>query len=359
MDFVTDRSGRHLVRINEIMEVPEYVKQSSVDERQLPELADHQFADPKAREFPIDSPGHIFLSYGYCKSAGLQNQAILTRIEQAGQKMGVYEDLKRLDEAINQRTKEASADSEPEPTKYAVYLDFGKGDPESVDPIFKEGGVQGFYRIETLSDIEDSAVKLANFRQSLPLSVFVDGAQAIVKAAKEQGVSMQYIPRIIQDYGRDAMTNWGTVEHEAAKRKEATGDERYLEVAKTACYNHEERSGKDFAELWEELDRQNKVAYDHWLRDPYIIFLSGPEREKRAEELENWCLLFGTAVPKREIASFPMERLQSNFPKESAEQLTKIVKQASNAPGREVSQQLQELPDGVQRGFLRLLAYAG
>src|SRR4051812_44046703 len=128
-DFIKDASGRHLLRLSQITQVPDYVKTAAVDADCIVTLGDHFFADPVHRTFPCDTPGHTYLSHAYCRSAEVGESAVRERIKLAAARHGITEDLDALDRLFDGLEKSASA-QEP---RYAIKIDFGQGNPESAN----------------------------------------------------------------------------------------------------------------------------------------------------------------------------------------------------------------------------------
>src|SRR5882672_12914120 len=101
MDFITDQSCRYLALLHDsLADVPDYVKTASVDPADIATLNRNQFADPAAREFPIDEPGHVFLSYGYLKAAKVQRPDLEATVKRAAALLGVEKDLETIDKAV-------------------------------------------------------------------------------------------------------------------------------------------------------------------------------------------------------------------------------------------------------------------
>ena len=69
MDFIKDQSGRHLLHIAQMIDIPDYVKQANVVADEINSLPITCFADQVNKEFPLNTPAHTFLSYSYAKSA--------------------------------------------------------------------------------------------------------------------------------------------------------------------------------------------------------------------------------------------------------------------------------------------------
>lgn len=326
MDFLTDRSGRHLVRLETVMTVPDFVKNATVDAESVAGLGDHIFADPVRREFPLDNAGHTFLSYAYCKSASVSNTLLLDRIKKAAQRHGITSELQSIDAAFDGLQKQAATS-----IAFAVQIDFGAGDPNSDHPHIKSGGVKGFYPINSTEEIENSSRQIANDRSRIPLPVFVEGCQAIVKAASEFHMSDHQLPKVVLQYGLERMPNHEYVEHEAELRRKLTGDDIYGEIAKSAAENAENRPMSDYVALWAEADNQHGLDYTRSVVDPWFIFNSGPVKSTYDTQINQWLLIQNVAVPRAALARLPEEEVRKRFNKEASEKVLAAVKSASGS----------------------------
>lgn len=355
MDFVSDQSGRHLLRLSTLLEVPDYVKESSVEDEAIAPLTDAQFGIPHRREFPLDTPGHVYLSYGFCKSAGIQTSELMAKILKAGSFFAIDADLTKIDEAFDNLTKSASEGKEKQ---FALYIDFGEAKEASTNPGEKLGGVRGFYPIGSDFEVEQSAIKLANERSRIPVELFAEASRNLVKAAKEFSVPQRLLPRQVLNYGVERLPQADFLLKEAAARSATTGDTFYEEVAATAIENPEGVATHDYAELWVQADRQNgyKSASKHDL-DPFMIFNSGPTVEAMERNIESWTVVAGAAVPVEKVATVKEADLNKWFAKPVAEKLSGIVKKAvGRVKGSELAVALGELEFGLQKAFLKHLA---
>lgn len=335
------------------MEVPDYVKESSILPEDVAALTDSQFGRSQSREFPLDTPGHVYLSYGHCKSAGIEEPDLIQKILKAGAFFSIESDLAAIDSAFSSLTKKAS-----EEKRYAIYLDFGIANPQSPNPGEKVGGVHGFYPINSPAEIEESAVKVANERTRLPLEIFAEASRNLVKAAAEQSVPERLLPVIVQTYGVDRVPSAEYVLKAAADRSAATGDTIYADIAQAAIENEEGRPSHEFAELWLQADRLNdfKSASKHD-PDPFMILASGRTVAEVDREIESWTVLNDSAVPVTKLASVTEKDLTRRFSPAVVAQLMPIVKRAAQqAKGSELTVELGRLEQPVQVAFLHHLA---
>ncbi len=354
MDFITDQSGRHLLRLSTTLQtVPEFVKSASVLAEDVAALGAHQFARPSRREFPIDTPGHVFLSYGYCKSAGIEDADLLQTLRQAAGKFGLAQELETIDATFAGLEKQASG---PEPL-FAVYLDLGAAQPEAEHPLLKSGGVQGFYPINSEEEVKASAFKLVHDREKLPLECFVDGCRSLVKRAGDLNISRRMLPRLVDDYGTPRVVDFDLLEQQAQARERATGDTLYGEIVKSAQVNAERQPMSAYLGLWKQADDQNGVVYSKSTWDPYRLFNSGITQAAYDQELEKWATVNSVPVPCAALARLSLTKLAKFFPQKLTEALSDLVKKAAVDQGTEVSHLIETQLDADSRTtLLRLLA---
>lgn len=333
MDFVTDQSCRHLNRISSLLAVPDFVKQSYVDQESVGELNSHQFADPVHREFPIDDQGHVYLSYAYAKSAGVDDSRILKRITRAGELFGVTEEFGKIDAAFG-TCKQAAA-----PT------------PEFAISFSMDTGVRNIYPLNTPLQVEDSAVKMANAKPLIPLPLWYDGCQNIVKAAATFGLDAKRIPRIVREYGEDRLIDIPHVKFAAAQRVKETGDAIY-EVLADAIEADDSTDMEKYAELWLQTDLQNGVVYRGDIEDPYRIIFSGSTIKEASAVADKYFTLAGAAVPVSALKGLTKEALDKNFPEKVAKDYATILKMSS---GLDVESVVSGHDDNMQKQLLQML----
>ena len=339
------------MRLNSLLDVPEFVKNSSVPEEGLPGLSPHQFADPVKREFPIHTAGHTYLSFAYCKSAGV-NGEILSKVKMAAQKFGIAAELAKVETAFEGAEKQASAPQ----AKYAVYMDFGPAKPESENVLEKRGGVAAFYPINTEEQVKSAALKLAMQREKIPLELFVDGCRNVVKQAKVLKIARAMLPRIVDDYGTERIPQFDFLVQQAASRGKLTGDGVYMDIVKSAAANDEHHSMDEYLELWKQADDQNGVTYTKSVWDPYRIFNSGITVEANEEDLEKYALVGNAAIPVEVLAKVSDEKIAKFFTKELGVKMKDLVKQAAANTGSVVTDWIRDtFSAGEQRALLKIL----
>ncbi len=342
MDFITDQSCRYLAKLHgSLADVPDYVKVASVDPADTAALNRNQFADPANREFPIDEAGHVFLSYGYLKAAGISRPDVETKILRAAELLGITADLARVGE-VEFNVKSASA---PE-AEYAVSIDFTGHT--------KQAGVQHFYPVNSRQEVIDSSVQLCNDRSKFPIEVFVEGCKNIVKAASVHGCADREIPAVVREYGAERFVDYDHVQFQAARRTELTGDEIYAEISKSAAEDLD-RSVDEYIELWRRADRQNGVDGKPGVKEAHLVFYSGTDKAAFDKAAEDWIVLGGAAVPKQALAKVPDQDLKKLFPADLAGQLTSLVKRAKSESSNMLHETCKSLAPAVQQSMLKLV----
>lgn len=353
MDFISDSSGRHVLRLSTLLTPPDYVKNASILAEDVATLSNGAFAVPHKREFPIDDPGHVWLSYGYCKSANIRDTALLEKLCAAGDFFGIAADLKALDDAFAQLTKKASHERQ-----FAIHIDFGDPDPASQVAMRKSGGVHGFYPIGTAFEVESSAIKLANEQARIPLELFAEGCRNLVKAAADHGVALSYLPKRILEYGVERIPAPEVITQFAEMRKAATGDDIYEQIAQAAIANVDGQGSHEWAELWINADRQNGYKAAKHEPDPFLLFNSGPTMAEVDRQIESFVDIHGAPVPVTKVASVREEAVRKWFPKAAAERLIALVKQAATATGSELTAAFSDIEPAVANTFVKRLLLA-
>lgn len=346
MDFISDASGRYLARLLTLTEPPDFVKASSILPEDVAGLHSHQFADAGKREFPIDTPGHVWASYGFCLSADVDRPDLLGRIKSAAEKFGIAKEIETIDVAFAGLEKQAAA---PEVKQYAVHIDLGAEGRNG------KTGVQGFYPISTEDEVVKSASVLVEHRGKIPLECFAEGARSILKRANDLGVAFRRLPQAVVTYGTVRLPDFDFLKYAADQRVKITNDNIYREIVATAEHGVEGKNWEDFVEMWKQADDLNGVLYTKSVWDPYRIFNTGVPEEHAEAELEKWASIAGAAVPVDEIAKFPVKNASKFFPRDIAAKVIELVKQAANAPGSVVTELAEQLDESIQRQFLKLL----
>ena len=344
MDFSSDQSGRYLVALSRLIDAPEFVKAASVAPEDLASLDRHQFADPTSREFPIDEPGHVFLSYGYLKVAHIRNPLVEQRIKRAAGLFGITPELDKIDAAIEgEISKTASVTSE----EFALVIDFD-GAPEHM----KAAG-SSFYPIGNPIDIEASARQICEDRRKMPTEVFIEGCQNIVKAARSHEFEQRQLPSAVWEFGDDYFVDYDHVQFQAEKRATTTQDDIYVHIAKSAAEDLD-TPVTEWIAAWRQADRQNGIEGLPGVKDAYRVFYSGVDKRAFDARMSDWLVISGAAVPKQAVASIPANEISKNFPGQVATGLTDLVKRATVESGTMIQESCLKLEPAVQQVLLKL-----
>lgn len=343
MDFIKDRSGRHLIYLNTLVQVPDYVKQATIDSDEIDTLPSHCFANEVSREFPIDNPGHIYLSRAYVLSAGTASAEVQSAIKSAASKFPeMNKDLEGLEAAFQQLVKAASDNR-----AYAVYVDFGIA-KDSVSP----SGIKGFYPIDDLVATKSSAAKLCNERERIPLELFVDGCRNIVKAASNFGC-LKEMPAKVLEYGLQRVPDMEFVKQQAAKRFTQTNDQFYNDLVDSMSADPA-READDWVGLWLDADAQNGVKYAKTTFDPYQILHSGETKQAMEAELDQWTMIHGAAVPVGALKAVATSSWDAAFPKAASEKIQQLLGSSDN--GVVLTQGFADMDAAVQKAVLRVVS---
>lgn len=344
MDFATDQSGRYLLSFSRLIDAPAFVKAATVDIEALASLTRNQFADTVVREFPIDEPGHVYLSYAYLKVAGIQRPDVEQKIKQAAALFNITDELAKIDVAIaGEVTKSASTTA----SEFAVEIDF-TGAPE-----FMKSAGHSFYPINTPSEIADSARRICEDRSKMPVEVFVEGCQNIVKAARAHALETRQIPNSVWEFGDDCFVDYDHVQFQAEKRAALTGDQMYIEISKSAAEDLD-TPVENWVAAWRQADRQNDVEGRPGVKDAHRVFYSGVDKAAFDARLKDWLVLSGAAVPKSAVANIPPSSIAKHFPGSAVAGLTELVKRATVENGITIQTMCQALDPAVQRVLLTL-----
>lgn len=342
MDFITDESGRHIKRIDSVIAVPEFVKNCSVDPDATASLARTQFANPSQREFPIDEPGHVYLSYAYLKSAKIHAPNVETRIKRAAALFGIADELPKIDAALEAATvKSASAPAEPQ---FALtFLDDSDGTEKQAN----------YFPINSAEEVVDSAKSLCDHKHRVPLPLFVEASRNLVKAAADHGVGRREIPKLVWEYGEERLVDLEHVKFAAEQRQKHTGDDVYADLAKIA--NETDQPIDDVVDAWFKADVQNGVVYDHHTTDPYQIFYSGITKAAAEQYAAKLVLLGNSPVPFTVLAKLPEGAIKKAFPGPVATKALELVKSAATVTsGAELDSVIATFDPAVQRVLLAM-----
>jgi hypothetical protein len=181
MDILKDNSRRTLIAISEENQLPHYVDDLEVlDKEAAAKLDDELYADIARRQFPVDSAGNTWLSAAYFKRNGssfkvAEADYIEDRIKLAADIHGIRPDV----DAVLAEVKQAAADWTEDDSNYALVLHDQDG--AVIDrryPIVDEEGVK------LATDY------FARYRGNYPLGLRRKIAVGITKRANDFGMEV-------------------------------------------------------------------------------------------------------------------------------------------------------------------------
>jgi hypothetical protein len=342
MDYVKDNNPKYLKHIEDMLgNFPDYVKNAYDNNRseQVKTLHQSAFANPAAREFPINTPEHTFLSYAYCKAAAIQDETLTGNIKQAAVRHGI--DLTNVDQALFK--KEASAADKAK--QFAVSIDTGAQ------------GVKFYYPLHDDLAIEKSARDLAEDFDRIPLEAFRHGALNIVKAAKANGISIDTLPHRIRYTGAHREFNYKFASQAVRQRQKALGEDAaaiYGEIIKSASVDVEHVN--DYVNLFMELDEVNGIKYATEMLNPFEAFFSGHDIDEIEKTANAYVVVSEAPIPINEFTELAADKVEKDFAYEERELLRDVVKTAAHSGGVAASEKLVQFPDELQRKLLCSLA---
>lgn len=352
MDFIRDRSGRCLFQVHNLGVAPDYVKQSAVSEECVADLSPGQFADPDRRLFPLDTAGHVYLSHAYAKYAAVSDARVLRRIKKAADLLGIAGDLEKLDAALV--TSQVKQASEAPKLRFAVQVDFGTGDATSKHILVKQGGMQGFYPLNSHEQVLSSARDIANQADLLPEKNLVLACREVVKAADDHGVPRKALPPQILTRGQHRAPDLEFLREQAEKRSATTNDPTYRELV--AAFEREgDPAGWDkWASLWEQADTLNGYAGNELSFNAWAIFNSGLPVAAVEKEAAAWLMVAQVPVPVSAVAGLSVTDIRSRLDKSTAEQVTAIKTAAVSGIVSDLQEKILQLPRAAQEWVVRL-----
>lgn len=248
--------------------VPAYVMESEYPtEESVERLPDHLFADTVTRTYPIHTKAASWMSYVTARGNGDDKHAV--RIKDAAAIYGIVEDLDAVDAYFN--IKSANAHS-PAEVPYALQVDFGQDGRYGE----KYAGVQKFFPLDTRSNVEDAALKLASAVNEMPIEWVHLAASNIVKRAKELEMDIsEFSDRVCRWGGEYAYNPDAALEVAQLRKKLASAEtgELYEQLVRAVDLNPEDLP--QALEVWAELDRQNGIKYSAETPDPYSAAFCG------------------------------------------------------------------------------------
>ena len=349
MDFITDNNPKNINYVKSLLgDLPPYVKSANYVEK--PRVARGSFANTVDKELPIDNAEHAFMSYAYLKAATAgkkiqeKEQEYLNKIKQAAQMHGNMVDLEKIDAAIEKNEKDKQ-------TKYA-------GDNFALIINFdeKDEGLKYYYPINNRENLEKSARDLCADEKKMPLEAFRTAANNIVKKARETDVPDNSLPQKIIRTGADRDFNIKIAQHAAKQRAKKFGEDAgtiYFDIVKTASADKENLD--NYINLFLDMDRINKVAYDKNMLNPYEAFYSGVENSEIEKAAEAHVLVNDAPVPLGVFNKIAKSIVEASFNEKEASLLTPVVEAAEESGGVSATLKVMALNKNLQTRFLQAL----
>ena len=341
MDFLKDNNPKYLNHVKELIgDFPEYVKQA--DKKEIPAIPRGSFADTRNKEFPVDAPENIFLSYAYFKSAGFEDQEIEDNIKKAAVIHGITNDLTNVEEALGQYKKKIEPKKE---TKFALAIDYGE----------EQGGLKYYYPTGNRELLEKSARELVEDFDRLPLEAFRTASLAIVKKAVEYKIPKGSLPKTIERTGADKDFNYKIASYAVKQRARIFGETAgkiYKDIVKSAAVDTEHV--EDYVHLFLDFDRVNGVKYSSEVLNPYEAFYSGYEQSQLKKLAKTYVMVSEAPIPLEAFNKIASTTVENNFNSEESELLQKVVK-AAEVDGVKATKALAKLDSGLQARFLEAL----
>jgi hypothetical protein len=342
MDFVKDNNPKHLNHAEGMLgNFPKYVK-SAYDvgkQEKVAHLHKSSFANPIAREFPIDTEENTFLSYAYYKSAGVADTQISDNIKVAAARHNI--DLVKLDEVF--AVKEAS--DEDLAKNFAISIDVG------------QQGVRFYYPLHDELAIEKSARDLAEDFDRIPLEAFRHAALNLVKAAKSKEMPLSSFPDRVRYTGAHREFNRKFASQAVRQREKTLGKEAasiYGDIIKSASLDTEHVN--DYVNLFLEMDNMNGIKYAREMLNPYEAFFSGHDIDEIEKTANSYVVVSEAPIPISEFTDLAKDKVEKDFAFEERELLLDVIKTAAEAGGIAASEKIVQFPNATQRRLLQSLA---
>tara|TARA_B100002019_G_C21270555_1_gene601984 strand:- start:638 stop:1693 length:1056 start_codon:yes stop_codon:yes gene_type:complete len=348
MDFINDNNPKNINYVKSLLgELPAYVKQANYTER--PRIARGSFANSVDRELPMHDAEHTFLSYAYLKAANAggklstKETGFESKLKQASQMHGNTEDLDKVDSVISEdldKKKTASAKK-----NFALIIDFEK-----------EGGLKYYYPTNDRVNVEKSARDLCTDERKMPIEAFRTAANNIVKRARELNMPDSSLPQKILRTGADREFNEKIANFAAKQRAKKYGEDAgaiYYDIVKSA--SQDKQNLDNYINLFLDMDRINKVAYNKNMLNPYEAFYSGVENSEIEKAAEAHVLINEAPVPLDDFNKIASEVVEKNFNEKEAKILSPIVDAAKEDGGVSATLKVMAVDKDLQSRFLQAL----
>ena len=348
MDFINDNNPKNINYVKSLLgELPAYVKQANYTER--PRIARGSFANSVDRELPMHDAEHTFLSYAYLKSASVgkalnsKELSFEGKLKQAALLHGNSQDLENVDKAIQKDMSEKKAAHAKK--NFALIIDFEK-----------EGDLKYYYPMNDRGNVEKSARDLCTDEKKMPIEAFRTAANSLVKRARELDIPDTSLPQKILRTGADREFNEKIATFAAKQRTKKYGEDAgaiYHDIVKSAA--QDKQNLDNYINLFLDMDRINKVAYNKNMLNPYEAFYSGVENSEIEKAAEAHILINEAPVPLDEFNKMASEVVEQNFNEKEAKILSPIVDAAKENGGVSATLKVMAVEKDLQSRFLQAL----
>lgn len=341
MDFISDKSGRVVNFIASRLELPETVKAAALAPQDLSGLSASAFADPIRKEYPLHTKEATLWSALYAHAVGRTGPLFDQRLKAALAKHDLVEDF----EFCTQRFKQASKSAEK--TQFALNVEL------------RPGTVEGFYPINTLGELEDSAKQACqDYRNGrLTHELFYDACQNFVKRANELGTPPHKSFNVtVLDYGVARMPDQEKAAAALNARYAITGDEAYKMLADNIIESPDE--AREVADLASRLD----IGY--WEQFPKLANLQaihravfcGPTVEAMQKVASTFFLVGDVPVPLSVLDNLSEDQLNVCIGRSKIAAVLEAKEAAKKKDLDTIDRIFEELNDDDRTSFLRYIS---
>lgn len=349
MDFITDNNPQNINYVKSLLgDLPSYVKQATYTEK--PRVARGSFANSVDKELPMNDAEHTFMSYAYIKAANSgkkiqeKDQGFLDKLKQAAQMHGNSADLEKIDKVILDAETEIITKQASE--NFALIINVSE----------KSEDLKYYYPIGNRENLEKSARDLQQDERKMPLEAFRTAANNIVKKAKDLKVPETSLPQKILRTGADREFNLKIANFAAKQRSKRYGEDAgaiYYDIVKTA--SQDKQNLDNYINLFLDMDRINKVAYDKNMLNPYEAFYSGVQNSEIEKAAEAHVLINQAPVPLKDFNKLASKVVEASFNEKETKLLNPIVKAAEEEGGVSATLKVMALNKDLQSRFLQAL----
>lgn len=318
----------------------------------------HGYIYVHKKELPINSKKAATLSKIYFETYKndrtrlnpVANNYIHNTLAKAASFFGLVDEFKLIEAVVdNLQIKRASCNTTD--TKYALLYK-------------KANTTYGVYRINTVSDVIDSARELANDKSKMTLDWFKKASIALVKRAEELGVTSNYIPRVVKEAGVEREIDNKLIKLALDSRLshfkvDDESKEIYTELFRSVEANLNKSAEVDeYLTLIEDFDRLVGIDYKHGIIDPYAAVYSGITTQELNKLAAEHFFLNDVCVPVEAFTKLSEQAITNRFDNGSSSTLLELQKKASNPSIinlHQVSKQLETMESVIRNELAELI----